>query len=442
MPGLCGTAPRKGCPPGGTRSAAPADRHAQRSEHGAVGLAASAAGQPGREAMRHHHHHHHHRISEKRPCPATGDSPCRQDGRRLEGPAEPGRAKRARGPARPPGRNQVLAEGGRAQHGAPGDADSERKRAWPRACPSGADVRPARRPGRCASREPGNRAQRFRIGRGRAQRRSPVGAAKPGRASASTWPGEAARAQSGAGGGRTCAARRPKAMRTASECEHGREPVPPGRTCVQHDAPGDAHRASRATGRRSSGPEAIERSEDLRLGRPSRGERQRARGPARPPGRNQVLAEGGRAQHDAPRRCGQRANASMAASLSLRGGRASSTTPRAMRIARAWQQGAGVPDRRRSSAAKISGWGGQAGASVSEHVARRGRQGATRCWRRADVRSTTPQGDADSERMRAWPRAFVRPTAKRAAPAGAARDGRRQPPVSGGRQSSGKSSKW
>ena len=93
MSGGCGTAPRKGCPPEGTRSAAPADRHAQRSEHGAVGLAASAAGQPGREAMRHHHcHHRHHRISEKRPRPATGDSPCRQDGRRLEGPAEPGRA--------------------------------------------------------------------------------------------------------------------------------------------------------------------------------------------------------------------------------------------------------------------------------------------------------------------------------------------------------------
>ena len=44
--------PRKGCPPGGTRSAAHADSHAQRSEHGVVGRAASAAGQPGREAMR------------------------------------------------------------------------------------------------------------------------------------------------------------------------------------------------------------------------------------------------------------------------------------------------------------------------------------------------------------------------------------------------------
>ena len=44
--------PRKGCPPEGTRSAAPVGRHAQRSEHGAVGFVASAAGQPGREAMR------------------------------------------------------------------------------------------------------------------------------------------------------------------------------------------------------------------------------------------------------------------------------------------------------------------------------------------------------------------------------------------------------
>ncbi len=44
--------PRKGCPPEGTRSAAHAGRHAQRSEHGAAGKAASAAGQPGREAMR------------------------------------------------------------------------------------------------------------------------------------------------------------------------------------------------------------------------------------------------------------------------------------------------------------------------------------------------------------------------------------------------------
>ena len=110
----------------------------------------------------------------------------------------------ARGPAKPPVRNQALAEGGRAQHDAGGDADSERKRAWPRACPSGADVRPARRAGRCASREPGNRAPGFRIGGDRAQRRSPVGAAEPGRASASTRPGEAPRAQSGAGGGRTC----------------------------------------------------------------------------------------------------------------------------------------------------------------------------------------------------------------------------------------------
>ena len=56
------------------------------------------------------------------------------------------------------------------QRDARGEADSERKRAWPRACPSGADVRPARRPGRCALREPVNRAQEFRIGSDRAQR--------------------------------------------------------------------------------------------------------------------------------------------------------------------------------------------------------------------------------------------------------------------------------
>ncbi len=54
--GRLGRDPRKGCPPGGTRSAAPAARHAQRSEHGAGGMAASAAGQPGREAMRPERH--------------------------------------------------------------------------------------------------------------------------------------------------------------------------------------------------------------------------------------------------------------------------------------------------------------------------------------------------------------------------------------------------
>ena len=116
--------------------------------------------------------------------------------------------------------------------------------------------------------------------------------------------------------------------------------------------------------------------------RPSRGERQRARGPARPwaspgvwsggwspgPGaikrqRRSRPAEGGRASARRPRRGGQRAKASMAASLPLRGGRASSTTPRAMRVARACQQGAGVPDRKRSSAAMIAGTGGRAGAS-------------------------------------------------------------------------------
>ena len=117
-------------------------------------------------------------------------------------------------------------------------------------------------------------------------------------------------------------------------------------------------------------------------GRPSRGERQRARGPARPwasrgvwsdgwspgPGaikrqRRSRPAEGGRASARRPRRGGQRAKASMAASLPLRGGRASSTTPRAMRVARAFQQGAGVTDRKRSSAAMIAGTGGRAGAS-------------------------------------------------------------------------------
>ena len=51
-PRVSATDPRKGCPPGGTRSAAHGDSHAQRSEHGVVGMAASAAGQPGREAMR------------------------------------------------------------------------------------------------------------------------------------------------------------------------------------------------------------------------------------------------------------------------------------------------------------------------------------------------------------------------------------------------------
>ena len=198
-----GPVPRKGCPPGGTRSAAPAGRHAQRSEHGAVGLAASAAGQPGREAMRHHHHHHHHhRVSERRPCPATGDSPCRQDGRRLEGPAEPGRASASTRPGEAVGIARRLVRW---------------VESWTRRDQASAKIATCR--------------------------------------------------------GRTRVSATPEARRTASESEHGREPAPLGRTCVQHDAPGDARCASLSTGRRSSGSEAIERSDDRRYRRPSRGER-------------------------------------------------------------------------------------------------------------------------------------------------------------------------
>ena len=175
-----GPGPRKGCPPGGTRSAAPADRHAQRSEHGAVGLAASAAGQPGREAMRHHHHHH--RISERRPCPATGDSPCRQDDRRLEGPTEPGRASASARPGEAVGVARRLVRW---------------VESWTRRDQASAKIATSR--------------------------------------------------------GRTRVSATPEARRTASESEHGREPAPPGRTCVQHDAPGDARCASLSTGRRSSG---------------------------------------------------------------------------------------------------------------------------------------------------------------------------------------------
>ena len=85
--------PRKGCPPGGTRSAAHAGRHAQRSEHGVAGKAASAAGQPGREAMRPERHRHqgqHHpqpRNSPRhdpacqRPLPHGRIRPCRRRAR-------------------------------------------------------------------------------------------------------------------------------------------------------------------------------------------------------------------------------------------------------------------------------------------------------------------------------------------------------------------------
>ena len=222
--------PRKGCPPGGTRSAAPADRHAQRSEHGAVGLAASAAGQPGREAMRHHHHHHH-RISERRPCPATGDCPCRQDGRRLEGPAGPGRATASTRPGEAVGVARRLVRW---------------VESWTRPDQASAMIATCR--------------------------------------------------------GRMRVSATPEARRTASESEHGREPAPPGRTCVQHDAPGDARCASLSTGRRSSGSEAIERSDDRRYRRPSRGEHTARQGRQRDPGPGPGLrSRSGRAKRNRAR---------------------------------------------------------------------------------------------------------------------------------------------
>ena len=136
--------------------------------------------------------------------------PSRGERQRARGPARPARPREPRPRAAREARARVwatgwnpgpgaiererrsrLAEGGCASARRPGRCGRERKRAWPRACPSGADVRPVRRAGRCASRASGSGAQGFRIGGDRAQRRSPVLAAEPRRASASTRHGEA-----------------------------------------------------------------------------------------------------------------------------------------------------------------------------------------------------------------------------------------------------------
>ena len=103
----------------------------------------------------------------------------------------------------------------------------------------------------------------------------------------------------------------------------------------------------------------------VRTAEPARAKR--ARGPARA-----SLPNADARQRDAGGDAAASA-ASRAASVPLRDGRASSTTSRAMRNARAWKRNARVPERTRSSAAMIACPDGRAGASVSEHAGRRGR---------------------------------------------------------------------